>query len=136
MSVDEDLETIRKISFRMTFITQDAEDVAQEASVIYLTAKSPPQPRLAVIDALRKIYRYRRSTSLPVFSSIDAPIWRDEGELRPLEIASCYASEADLQERWWAELGEDEHEREWTTLSLHERQSRIIESHRALGTSG
>ena len=119
-----DVDAIRRIARRR--VSSDRwEDVAQTACLLAL--KRDSLNRLHVLDAIRMEFGdWRRSPAEAMrhASPIEHPEW----------IASHYATPAELWERWQDEQSEDQAE-EWQRMPAAERDKRVAESLRDLGTS-
>lgn len=119
-----DVDAIRRLARRR--VKSDRwEDVAQTACLLAL--KRDSLNRLHVIDAIRMEFGDRRRSPAEATrhaSPIEHPEW----------IASHYSTPDELWERWQDEQSEDQAD-EWQRLPAAERDQRIAESLRDLGTS-
>lgn len=123
MTTDVPIDAIYRIARRKIRDPWLAEDVAQTACLYALTQR-PARPWQYVVDAVRSI--------------VGRP-----GELRyARRLVSYedrtprhYPTASELRDRWLAEESEEQ-AAEWLAASASERDRRIAESDRALGTSG
>lgn len=122
-----DFGEIRGIARRRVADPQRWEDVAQTACLYALTHR-PANSFQHVIDAIRHELGDRRTMTEGGWS-IRHPLGYEIDRL-----ASLYPTESELLERWHAEESEDQAD-EWRGMAAAERDARISESRRALGSS-
>lgn len=122
-----DIDAIYRDARRYSPSVDATEDIAQTACLIALERPWRTNRRWLMHDAIRLVlgrFAWSRSSRPINTTPIEHPEW----------IASHYASPLELWDRWQDELSEDQAD-EWRVLPAAERDKRVAESMRALGTS-
>lgn len=119
-----DVARIRRAAGRYVRDPDLRDDVVQRACLYGLT-RPTAMARQLVIDAIRvECGRKEATRGFRAPQQLDQPDW----------IPSLYATDAELWDRWLDEQSEDQAD-EWRRLTADERDRRVAEGMRGLGTS-